>query len=496
MKIKDEFIKLPKQDIYDMYWSIVYDYKDYEKITRSKMIDEIIKQEEESYIFNLLTAKELDFLNLFINNKINKRDYKKYSWEIKTLNKKCIFSLISFDIFEEQKENVKNALNQYKLNKKIKQKNDELFTFIIGMVRTNGNILYKVLEDISKEIFQLKADFKYILSNPLVHFYCDYYYEYIDSIQENEKIVFYRKYFEILDDLDEGRKEFGVAGQKNFYLDEYIDMFYYGFPIKKPSVKKMFETLHIDDFDSNFYYIEEARVLYNRYLINTLNSKEKSKIICDALDDSPCSVMNGLTPNEFKKEKEKQLKVEFRRVKQEGANLSTKDADLFYKLYFALLDYANKKYKINTNIEKIYEQKFLDAQQLLPINDYLFEHKSIITNFLIDNPYKFNKDELKIIEGFKSAIKSDFFIVIGFEKEYTQILGKDNKIYMVKGIRDNLDNILKTNKLPIIISTTLLMFKDKIIYNSFLSISQIDFGNSLKELLLSDIKNSEKCYRL
>lgn len=500
MKLKDELVKLPKQEIYDIYWSIVYDCKDYEKISRSKMLDEILEEEkQESYLFNFLTERELRFLDLVINNEIEKTEsnLKKYIWEIKTLNEKCIFSLLSLDIFEEQMENVKEALKQYKLNKKRKQNNDKFFMFIIGMVRANGNMLSQMLDEVANGMFKLSTDFKYVLLNPLVHYYCDYYYEDIDSIGDEVEIVYYRKYYDILDDIDEGRKQFGTAGKINIDLDEYTDIFYYGFPIKKPTVKKMFEILKIDDFDSTYYYIEEARVLYNRYLINNLNEKETSKIICDALDDSPCSVMNGLTPNEFKKEKEKvkQVNLEFLKVKQKNANLSTKDADLFYKLYFALLDYTNKKYKIDTSLKQIYNQKFMDPQKLLPINNYLFENKVIITNFLLENSYNLNEDELKIIKGFKSAKQSDIFLVVGFEKEYTQILGRNGKVYMVKGIRDNLDNILKDNKLPMAISTTLLMFKNNIVYNGFLSVIPIEFNSDFKRSVLEDVQNAKKCYK-
>ena len=42
MKIKDEFKRLPKDLVYDIYITLVYNVKEYDKITRTKMLDERI----------------------------------------------------------------------------------------------------------------------------------------------------------------------------------------------------------------------------------------------------------------------------------------------------------------------------------------------------------------------------------------------------------------------------------------------------------------------
>ena len=73
MKLKDEFIKLPKEMVYDMYLSIVYDCKDYDNITRGKMLDAIIQEyQQENYLYFICTKKELAFLNYIQNNKLKK----------------------------------------------------------------------------------------------------------------------------------------------------------------------------------------------------------------------------------------------------------------------------------------------------------------------------------------------------------------------------------------------------------------------------------------
>ncbi len=46
MKLKNEFVKLQKDIVYDIYWTIVYDAKNYDSIIRSKMLDSILKEYE------------------------------------------------------------------------------------------------------------------------------------------------------------------------------------------------------------------------------------------------------------------------------------------------------------------------------------------------------------------------------------------------------------------------------------------------------------------
>ena len=77
------------------------------------------------------------------------------------------------------------------------------------------------------------------------------------------------------------------------------------------------------------------------------------------------------------------------------------------------------------------------------------------------------------------------------------ILDIDNgKIYMVKGIRADIDEILKDLELPQFVSTTLLMYKDTIVFNSQLYVSEIKFGNDVKEYVVKEMEKAMKYYHL
>lgn len=142
MKLRDELIKLSKEKVYDKYQSLVYDTKDYEKITRSKMIDEIIKEyNDDNYLYNIFTEKELLFLKELDNITFTEEIMDKYFWEITTLYRKCIFSIDDLQIYEEQKDNVKKSLEFYEKHKDIKGTYDELIIFMISTVEVYAQVI-------------------------------------------------------------------------------------------------------------------------------------------------------------------------------------------------------------------------------------------------------------------------------------------------------------------------------------------------------------------
>ena len=497
MKLREEIVKEPKGLVYDyFYYSLVYEKKDYDKITRKQMVEEIIKEyNKDYYLFQICTERELKFLKYLQNHDITNEELEKYEWEIKELNKKLI--LCGTEIFEEQIDNVKDALELYKThNKNI----DELVTFVIGMVRINVNMLSDVLKSCVKDIFKIpKEKIDFYMRHPLIHFYCGLYDQYLDSLGKDVEMIYYRNYEDLLDEVDDLRKEYGIAGTININLYDYYDEFYYGFPINKPTVKKMYDE--IKKLDSKLIIlksIELARVLNDEELVykEILNEKQ-IKLIHEALLDMPCAIMNGFTPRDYDKEKEKEqdLKERFTIIPQNNAKISKNAADLYYKLYFGLLDYINHKENISPSLKKIYKQEGLNVNDLFPIDDYLWEHKdSIIDEYIKINPNNFNEEELNIINDFKKS-ETGMFFVVGYEREYTLFL-KDGKIFMVKGIRDDIDNILIPNNLPIIVNTTLLMFKGNIIYNSFFKQNQIAFGNNVKEMVLKEMNKAIKYYHM
>ena len=499
MKLKDEYLKLPKEMLYETYLKIVYKTKDYDNITRNKMLEEIIKEyNQENYLYHICTRKELDFLKYISKNKLSVDDIKKYEWEIKILNEKCIFSRVTLEVFEEQKQNVQDALKTYEQNNK--KGIEDIIIFMISKVKTNAIMLTKALTSMIESMYNIdEKGINSIMGSPLFHFYCEFNYEFFAFSKQEEEFVSYRDYYNILDELKESRKIYGIAGSIPFDIRDDFDTFYYGFPIRKEKIKKMYNEINKRvDKEFLFRIIDEARVLNNRMGLDTFMDNRLLEVVNEALDECPCAAMNGFTPNEYNNQlyEELDLDKEFSCIPQNNAHLCKNAADHYYKLYFALLDYINKKYKIHPEIKKIYKQEGIDVNKIYDIDKYLWKHKEIISDFIKDNDYKFTEEELSEINKFKNAITSDYFVIVGFDREYTKILSDDGKLYMVKGIRTDFDKMMNPKELPKIISTTLLMFKGVIVFKSFFGNVDIVFGNDVKKDIVDKMKSAIVHYHL
>ena len=152
MKLKDEYLKLSKEMLYETYLRIVYNAKNYNNITKNKMLEEIIKEyAQENYLYCICTKKELDFLKYIKNKKLSVDDIEKYEWEIKKLNEKCIFSRVTLEVFEEQEQNVQEALKTYEQNNK--KGIEDVVIFIISKVKTNAIMLTKALTSMIESMF-------------------------------------------------------------------------------------------------------------------------------------------------------------------------------------------------------------------------------------------------------------------------------------------------------------------------------------------------------
>ena len=499
MKLKEVLIKEAKEDVYDLYCSIVYDVEDYDDITRGKMLDLIIKEyQQKEYLYHICTTKELDFLKDFLSNSLKPSDLKKYDWEIKQLNSKGIFSMDYSCIYEEQLPNVQDAIRIYSSEKKIKQNEDQMILFLIGFIKTNVDMNIIALSTLISSMAKIdKEHINSFLAHPLIHFYCGFYEN--NTFLKGTKFIYYRAYEHLLDDLFEARKEYGIAGSRNIDITSFLDMFYYGYPLQNKKVKKMYDTVsQLKGSGLYFEMITRARILNDRRDLSLFIEDDKLlQIIEDALDEMPCAAMNGFTPKEYQKEKNKDNTItqKFDLIPQNNAHLSKNAANTFYKLYFALLEYTNNQYHINKNIKKIYKQEEINPNELIEINQYLWDHKEVLDEFVSENPYHFDEEELSIINQFKSAV-TGMFVIVGFEREYTKFLHEDGKIFMVKGVRCDIDQIIDSDSIPIVVETTLLMFKDKIVYNSFFAQVDISLGADFKEQVLLDMNKAMTYYHL
>lgn len=527
MKMYEKINGFKKEYVYERYTRIVHDFKDYDKITKIKMLDAIYDvYNNYNNIIDICTTRELKYLKMVLDNKLTiddllknpnelKIEYldEKYNWERENLRHKF---LLDYDYYKESHipeeilDNVKAAIKH--VNWKEQKKIDELNEIIVGYCKVQGSALLNTVASFGSGITGLSEDviWKHMLSNKLFNYYVYIISKDFDTIGNNIPVAIHQDYYEIEEELEHQRKLQGLAGTKQIDIRIYQRLFYNDFDIQNPKIKKFLEELE----KLPFFWLSAIKTIREFAMLNidrtSLKKSIKSvpslqyydltkffKIMDEAMDEMPSGALNGFTPNEAKELKLKQVKKAIKKeqsyIKQQNACLSKKDAKLFYKIYFALLEFTNKKYKIKNM--KIYNQHGINPYELKEIVDKFWENKdAIVLEFCLVNPYKFNKEELEITSEFKKGIRG-MFIIAKYDLEYTAFMNED-KIYMIKGLNDNIDNIISYKDLPYVTITSIIPFKNVLTYDGMLLGMGVKMGNSFDDMVEKEYDNMMKYYHL
>lgn len=82
-----------------------------------------------------------------------------------------------------------------------------------------------------------------------------------------------------------------------------------------------------------------------------------------------------------------------------------------------------------------------------------------------------------------------------YDEDYTELLSMDG-LYMVKGLTRNIDEIISNEQLQIVVQTSIIPFKDQIVFDSVLTEGQISIVTNIKSKIFEDIKTTKKIYKL
>ena len=509
-----EYIKNYKKGfVFEQYTRIIANFKEYEKITKVKMLEALYKKYgNPEGIISICTERELKYLELVcVKNKEYLND--KYNWERTTLRKKFIIydDFDSVEIYEELQDAVNIALKN--IDWKQVKENDRINEFLVSFCKIQGTSLVFPLINLGSGFLNIDRNkiIKHIETNLVFDYYVDIIGRTYEELDGEIQLAVYDDFYEIIDELDEERAKQGKAQMTPLTIEDYKSLFYNDFNMNNPTIKKFYDEL----MKLPFFTFSAIKPIQECALLNIDRKSLKEaisaipaledidltdffKLMDEAMDEMPSGALNGLTPNDLKKLEEEELKYKLQKeanyTPQVNACLNHKDAKLFYKLYFALLEFTNKKYQIIPGY-KIYNMKGINPAEINDIIEKFWQVKDeIILAFTLANPYNFTAEEIELVNNFKQGFRGNF-VLAKFEKNYTAIMN-DEKVFMIKGINDNIDNVVSYDSLPTMITTAILPFKNYIIYDGIISSYQISFGPGFNKIVEEEYKHFMKYYHL
>ena len=170
--------------------------------------------------------------------------------------------------------------------------------------------------------------------------------------------------------------------------------------------------------------------------------------------------------------------------------LTNKEYKEFLKTHLDLLFYVGHKKSILPKDLSLKTFLNLDLQIKFKCRETLFEDENIIDEYIASNFDHLTTDQIKILCGFKKKIRSRFVIFKCLTNYAIFIDTKDNTFYAVKALGDSFDTFF--DNFPVNISTTLIPFKDKIIYDGFIQSSRVYYGRSMTETMNEDYKKAKR----
>lgn len=170
--------------------------------------------------------------------------------------------------------------------------------------------------------------------------------------------------------------------------------------------------------------------------------------------------------------------------------LTDKEYKEFLKTHLGLLFYVGHKKNILPKDLTIKNFLDLNLQIKFKCREVLFENEILVDEYIASNFDNLTTDQVKILNGFKKKIKSSFVIFKCLTNYAIFIDTKDNRFYAVKALGDSFETFF--HNFPVNISTTLIPFKDKIIYDGFIQSSGVYYGRNMTDTMNEDYKKAKR----
>jgi hypothetical protein len=175
--------------------------------------------------------------------------------------------------------------------------------------------------------------------------------------------------------------------------------------------------------------------------------------------------------------------------------MTKEETALFYKLFYPLLLFVNKKKAIIKGMGNTESIKNFTIEEVQMIRDELYSSPGIIDQFVMENAATFTEEELDIVYSWKKFIKKSFYIV-SYQKIYTIFLDllEPAKAYGVLSLGTPFKE-LAGKTLPIMVDTVLLPFKDKIIYDHILiPYNTVKLNSDFKKIIRGALYDAKSKY--
>ena len=175
--------------------------------------------------------------------------------------------------------------------------------------------------------------------------------------------------------------------------------------------------------------------------------------------------------------------------------LTDKESELFLYLHKSLMLFTNKQYDISSEIKTIDDFNYSvsnSSQAIDLIRKEMYSEKNIM-KFCDENPYKLDEEELSHLRKWIKSYIGSVYIVkhLADYSVFQAELDQKTQLYGVKGLTQDIDDVIPSSHLPYRAEVVLIPFMGSIVYDGFIHGYNIYFGSGIKGNLREDYNFSK-----
>jgi len=160
--------------------------------------------------------------------------------------------------------------------------------------------------------------------------------------------------------------------------------------------------------------------------------------------------------------------------------LLPEERKVFFKNWLGLLAFVNDKHHLIRNFGHPKKTAGLKQEDITKIKTKLWENVAVIDEY-INSASGLSEEDIQILTGWKTNIPGHFMVVTHLKKYSVLLNDKEDVLYGVIGIRSPIADMLPLDMLPMMIQTTLMPFKGRIIYDSLFSVYNSQISPNVKK---------------
>ena len=173
--------------------------------------------------------------------------------------------------------------------------------------------------------------------------------------------------------------------------------------------------------------------------------------------------------------------------------LPLEEVELFFRLHRSLMFFVNQRLKvISEQIDTPEAYAVLPPDLRMEVHKAFLSRLDLIDMFVAENPFDFDEDDLEIIRSWTHLVTGTFYAFRQLRNHMIFLSSTEPVVsYGVVALFDPFEELIGPH-LPVMVKTTLLPFRGRIVYDGLLAGYNVTFGGGFKRSLNESYKEAKE----